>query len=482
MKIGRLYPILLILSISLIVVTFVTLLRSFSANPVSVAALAQPKQDQPIATTTIQEIARPTNSEVKPTPSYDPTFPPTPADTPIPADATPTPNATLHPELFPTSSFAPEMGEADMSMFEPTARANAEATYRAWPTATALPTLSPDNHAKFASQNLQFTIVHPPSAASLGERLGGYGGIPAWSPDGSRFVASIAKNPNVKTDWPELSLVIFDAEGNELRELSGAHGFFSAWAPSNKLIAYQNWVEAKNEGYVQVVDVDTGKVTPVTTIHKSDVTPIFHWISDTELLFFNKEAGGVVVFDYVTATLYPLLDGATAHLIGADDLENPMKRNTSLPEQGLIALTSGQRGAIVRRNANDTIEVLRLLEGVGSDAYAFSPDGTLFAYGASSTSTLKIVTVNGKDDMVSMPPVDGLPTIVSWAPDSSSLLYVDADGVHLVNRDGSGLRLLENIPGQPSSIKWSSTGNISILYLEGEPALLRLAIIVPSFN
>lgn len=70
---------------------------------------------------------------------------------------------------------------------------------------------------------------------------------------------------------------------------------------------------------------------------------------------------------------------------------------------------------------------------------------------------------------------------VAWSPDGASLVYVDADGVHMVNHDGSGLRRIQELPDGILRLAWSPQGT-SLILSQDSGLLLSLPVSVKVFR
>jgi Tol biopolymer transport system component len=221
------------------------------------------------------------------------------------------------------------------------------------------------------------------------------------------------------------------------------------------LIAYLDYGDNLDEGYIRIVDVNTQQVMQVTTVKRGGVYPILAWASDSELLYYQD---AVILFDYRTGQKSKLLEKVVPSW---QVTTRPLQIVAAVPKQNLIAVASGEVLVVLERN-QDGLRILKQLEGLDNSALAFSPDGSALVYVSGSTQQIKIVSVRGDEPVIELPQASrGTAWSMAWSPDSTSIVYADSDGVHLVNRDGSGLQKIEGVPSNGSPrFAWSQHGSL----------------------
>lgn len=450
----RIWALPVILSLSI----WVILLAPYATSILATLPNANPQENEPTPQSEAV-IVTPISMLAQIVPA---TGAPPPPDTPIPADAPPT--STPDPFATPLPTYELEFPTVDPSRLKATEEVDQVATWQAlWPTPTSLPTISPDNPNQYAAQKLSFVVTNSAHPDHLGEQLRQAWGYPVWAPDGSLFVASIPVEPQILDGWTDLVLTIFDANGDKLRTLQEAKGYFPVWSPSGKQIAYYNWMDDLQQGTVEIVEVNTGKITQVTTTPKEDVVPILNWLSESELIYFQHHEGGLILFDSLSQQKRLVLHDQRIPTFAINDPEKPMKYITSSPQHRLLAITSGLQSVIINLEA-DQDQVVNQFEGIVSDSFPISPDGTAIAYVSSTTQKVTIRSINRQGPVVEMPLSNrGQASFLVWSPDGGSLLYMDSEGSHLVNRDGSGLRPLSELPAAVYALNWSTQGNISFI-------------------
>ncbi len=393
---------------------------------------------QPIAASSTKSPIAPTLVPVTPSPPLDDEFRPLPTIDPH-ATPTPTPNSPP-PTLLPTFSTLPKE-----------APPTGQPLPTPWPTRTPLPTLSASLDRQFSVQNLRFG----PAVEVNKELLDPFGDI-AWSPDGQALALSLATGgTKAGSNWPLTDITLIDASGQNMQRF--ASGFSPLWSPAGDLIAYLDYSDNLDDLYIRIVDANTKQNTLVTTIKRGGVYPILAWVSGNELLYFQDT---LILFDYPTNQKSNLLEMVTP--AWSVPTSRPFQLLATAPKQGLIAIASNEVLVILERSATGIL-ILKQLEGVDNPALAFSPDGDTLAYVSSRTRQVKIVSTRGDEPAIELPqPGRGTSTSLAWSPDGAALVYADFDGVHLVNRDGSGLQKLEGLPGYVHRLAWSSRGSLTL--------------------
>lgn len=338
-----------------------------------------------------------------------------------------------------------------------------------WASPTPLPPLSASIPGQFSVQNITLGQAAPLNAGLA--RLSAPFGDISWSPDGQMLAFSLATGGKKRgAEWPLTDVSLIDANGRNVQRL--VPGFNPTWSPSGDLIAYLDYSDSLDELYVRIVDIGTRQSTLVTTIKRGGVFPVLAWMSNTELLYYQD---AVILFDYRTAQKNKLFEMTTPPF--STSSSTPFQILAALPGQGLIAVASGHALIVLERDGNG-IHVLRQLEGVDNPALAFSPDGSTLAYVSALTQQVKIVPTRGDAPAVELPWASrGTAWSVAWSPDGASLVYVDADGVHMVNRDGSGLRRIQELSAGVLRLAWSPQGT-SLILSQDSGLLVNLPVLV----
>lgn len=391
-----------------------------------------------------------TLAPAKPTLRVTPIFSPTP---PLIDDDSPAPTIDPFSTPTPTPNGPPPTFDATLRAFlKQTARPTGLPLPTLLPTATPLPTLSAISHRRYSAQNLRLGTVAP-----FGDNLSiSYGDWISWSPDGQTLAINLRTGNLKAKGWEATNIALIDVNGRNLQNLTS--GFMPKWSPSSGFIAYLDNDDNLDYMYVRILDIKTKQITLVTTItttNNSGVFPTLAWLSENELLYYQD---GVILFDYQTGQKTELFNMVSPSLSINPDA--PMNGLAAEPNHGLIASASRDMLVIFEKSITG-FRILKQMEGVDNRAaLAFSPDGKSLAY-VPLGGEVKITSVF--DDMpdVDFPAPSHRPVwSISWSPDSASLIYVDSEGVHLVNRDGSGLQLIQGLPKDITSIVWSSQGTI----------------------
>jgi dipeptidyl aminopeptidase/acylaminoacyl peptidase len=109
---------------------------------------------------------------------------------------------------------------------------------------------------------------------------------PDLSPDGKRLAFASDRSGNMEI-W------ISDADGSNPRQITSAPGFYSRvpkWSPNGKQIAFDSRGQGQH-GDILIADVESGKVTHLTTSPVNEVRPF--WSSDGRWLYFRSDEGGL---------------------------------------------------------------------------------------------------------------------------------------------------------------------------------------------
>lgn len=334
-----------------------------------------------------------------------------------------------------------------------------------WASPTPLPPLSAGIPGQFSVQNITLG-----QAAQLNAELSAPLGDISWSPDGRMLAFGLATGGKKRgAEWPLTDVALVDASSRNVQRL--VPGFNPTWSPSGNLIAYLDYSDSLDELYVRIVDIHTRQSTLVAALERGGVFPILAWLSDTELLYYQDT---VILYNYRTDQKSKWFETVTPPFSIPSSF--PFQCLATLPSQGLIATASGDTLIVWERGENG-IRVLKQLEGVDNCALAFSPDGNALAYVSGPTQQIKIVPTRSDDRVVELPWASrGTAWSVSWSPDGASLVYVDADGVHMVNRDGSGLGRILQLPGVVRVV-WPSRGGSLTLNMDSG-VLLSLPVSV----
>lgn len=333
------------------------------------------------------------------------------------------------------------------------------------PTVTPLPTVSLDNRSPYAAHNLVLVPGPTPVSEKLQSPSSGVDpqGFSSWSPDGSLFAHTegvgeykfYLDKDGIGTGWRPQVIVLFDVAGREIEVLT--EGDEPLWSPDGDYIAVLEWDMEQRMGAIKIVDVATRGVTRVTALAEQHVRPSMTWISASQLLFYlgTHEQGELLVFDIETGEQRPLLTGAVAEEIARDAPGSILYRLSALPSQGLIAINTNARLFILRRDEQGLAIVQKLAPVVSGHA-VFAPDGSAVAY---VTGLGPRIVSRTEPDRQPVELVFGeMAWPLIWSPDGSSILFRTRMGWYIVNRDGSGLRLLDELPSPTYSIWWTARG------------------------
>jgi Tol biopolymer transport system component len=129
----------------------------------------------------------------------------------------------------------------------------------------------------------------------LFQQDGGGAFSPTWSPDGQWVVFGYGAIFNDRETKPS-QLIMIRADGSEKRELTSGqlNSGFPSWSPDGKRIVYRVW--AKEERSIQILNVDDGKSTMLTS--GSDNFPVWSPLGDR--IGFTRDTGGTNSYEIFT--------------------------------------------------------------------------------------------------------------------------------------------------------------------------------------
>lgn len=331
-------------------------------------------------------------------------------------------------------------------------------------TATPLPTPNINNTSPYAAHNLKLQPMPLPVSPLLNDKSGNAVADLVWAPDGKTFLYTVPIGEIKVNRWINSKIVLFDEFGDELRDV--VDGYSPVWSPSGTLIAYEKCDDTTQKGSLAIVDLVAHEITPITDFTNDDqYWGIKTWISDSELLYHYR--GELVVFTLTSKQQSKFLDKNLIEELTNTSIEPPFHRVSSNPHYGLIAVDAYPILMILQRH-QDRLTLLRKLDGIDAGVAAFSPDGTAVAYVSNKTRQVTIVSLIDENAASVAIPNDLVGVPMAWSPDSQSLLYKERGGIFVVNRDGSGLQLLNEVPTTAFRIAWTIPGPISFLYNTGQ--------------
>ena len=239
---------------------------------------------------------------------------------------------------------------------------------------------------------------------------------PSWSPDGSRlaFQRPACLDRSVPPGAPCDDIWVVNADGSGLSAVTSyewVHDEDPVWSPDGSRLAFVRFVHGPDQSYLVVADVD-----PPSTLWSETVPSVWHPYSDP--------------------TWSP--DGTQI----AFTCEGPPPRwefdLCAVPSFRNLGYQGGGIGGVLRITAGTAVD---------SDP-AWSPDGTRIAFTtdreASGGSRVALVRTDGSGYEALVMGKDP-----AWSPDGTRIVFAggdDAPGLHIVNRDGTGLVRITDDP------------------------------------
>jgi len=317
-----------------------------------------------------------------------------------------------------------------------------------WPSPTPLSSISSEKRPGLWTENLLLGSPQP-FAKGLKDSFGQI----FWSPDGSQLAISLFTGEFIRDDmgqpaWELTWIAIVNLSGSSVTPL--VKGFLPLWSPDGRYIAYLLYPEGLSPLYLQIFDLEDKRVVEVASFKKGEIFPKIAWLSSSELAFYKGEPS---VFNLQDQRVWPLL---REELASGLDTAAPMEYITAAPAAKVFALGSSQKIWLMRWEDGKAQLLRQIDDGLDHAYWALSPDGKFLAYVSALSRQVKIIGVDDPIISVEIPTQGrGSPIIEGWSPDSTALLYVDFEGLKIVNRDGSGL---QRITGEINHARWSPDG------------------------
>lgn len=302
-----------------------------------------------------------------------------------------------------------------------------------------------------------YTIA--PDGSDLRRLTDGLGGIPVWSPDGSRIAFS-KSDPDASGDS---DLYVMDADGNDLRRLTDGLAYVPSWSPDGTRLAFGGFDPETLNADIYVIDVDGSDLTRLTDHPEDEYAPSF--LPDGRIVF--------------TAVRRGVASGYVMNAGGRDQRSSPFDRGPRSPDGEWVAFTEEERssGILVARAAGgEPRQLTREVQGYP----VWSPDGSQIAFSAvpgaadrdheEADERLASRLAGSQIYVVDVPP-GALRSLapgtapIAWSPDGSRLVFVGAiedagpgrlpnNAIFAVNADGTGLTRLTEMTGTYDGISW----------------------------
>lgn len=324
------------------------------------------------------------------------------------------------------------------------------------PTATAVPMVDTDEPLPpvvFARQsNLWISDGEGAPARQLTELPPGNAAwAPMFAPDGQAvaFIMSSPPSDTATSPLPTTALYLINTDGSHMRALwqpEQALLGHIAWKPDSQslLVSSDEWqtTEGKNESVriTQIVEVDlaTGQPREVVRDAKS---PTLN--QDTSLLAYIRILDG-----YKTALEVANIDGSNPRLLVAAAQFEEIYAPRFLPNSEQI-LFAGLGGPPIDSEgfpiASHSPSIPEMLLGIlkTPTAAAHGPPYNFWRINADGSGLRRLNSFEADEP------------IAAFAPDASQIVFIDGNGIYLMNSDGSDVRRIDSVGEHGGGIDWS---------------------------
>ena len=296
-------------------------------------------------------------------------------------------------------------------------------------------------------------VIHTVLPDGTDQRRLGRGHTPQWSPDGSRLA--------FLDDAPLSSVFVQDADGTDRRRLTYDNiAFGLRWAPVAAEIAFVACrpnranltysplfpVAPACDGEINVVDVSTGALRPITAGPDFDAAP--SWSPDGAEVAFQRSQ-----------------DGGQSHLAVVKRDGTGLRRTWAPPGSAYLLGTAWQpaaRIAVAAGGGGDGDDVLWTVNADGTDAQPlalrraewaepeWSPAGDAVLVSSLNSSSIAAVTVAGRVLF------ERAGSAAAWSPDGAQVAFCAHGGVWRMDRDGSNaVQVVAGCDAWPAALAWS---------------------------